>query len=51
MQICITDGQDKRFEALCIALDQYLNEIVGGEKQRKQYMQYNLLDGCIDYGE
>lgn len=48
MHIQITDGTDKRFQALCMALDEYLNEIVGGEKQREQYMKYNLLDDIHD---
>lgn len=48
MHIYITDGNDKKFETLCRALDQYLNELVGGEKQRSQYLQYNLLDDIHD---
>jgi hypothetical protein len=32
MPVIVTDGADKRFEELCRELDQYLNDIVGGEK-------------------
>jgi GNAT superfamily N-acetyltransferase len=48
MEIIFTDGKDERFVALCNELDEYLCSIVGGEKQRKQYSQYNSLDNIHD---
>jgi GNAT superfamily N-acetyltransferase len=48
MDLIFTDGNDKRFIALCHELDKYLNYIVGGEKQRAQYVQYNKLENIHD---
>lgn len=48
MRIVHTDGQDIDFIELCRLLDDYLNNIVGGEKQRSQYVQYNTLDDIHD---
>lgn len=48
MEIIFTDGSDNRFINLCRELDEYLNEVVGGEKQRKQYIQYNTLENIHD---
>ena len=48
MEIVYTNGQDKRFEALCESLDDYLNHAVGGEKQRSQYQPYNTLEKIHD---
>ncbi len=48
MEIIFTDGNDERFVDLCHELDEYLNFIVGGEKQRKQYTQYNTLEHIHD---
>ncbi len=48
MNIVDTNGEDKDFIILCQLLDDNLNEIVGGEKQRKQYNQYNKLDDIHD---
>ncbi|MCX7709926.1 MAG: GNAT family N-acetyltransferase [Clostridia bacterium] len=48
MEIVYTDGTNKDFIALCQMLDANLNEIVGGEKQRKQYAQYNTLKDIHD---
>ncbi len=42
--LVLTDGQDPRFATLCRELDQTLNTLVGGETQRKQYIQYNTLE-------
>ena len=36
------------FVLLCSLLDEYLNDIVGGEIQRSQYLQYNLTDNIHD---
>ncbi len=43
MELIFTDGKDERFINLCRELDDLLNEIVGGEKQRDKYNQYNTL--------
>lgn len=48
MQIVITNGNDERFIMLCKQLDDYLNEIVGGEKQRQEYVQLNSLQEIHD---
>lgn len=48
MEIIFTDGNDERFINLCHELDKYLNNIVGGEKQRKRYIQYNTLENIHD---
>lgn len=48
MKIVYTDGKNKDFIELCSLLDDNLNEIVGGEKQRKQYNQYNTLEKIHD---
>lgn len=46
--LLFTDGNDHRFVALCRELDDYLNGIVGGEKQREQYNPYNTLEDIHD---
>nr|WP_294488597.1 GNAT family N-acetyltransferase [uncultured Anaerosporobacter sp.] len=43
-----TDGCNIDFINLCNQLDDNLNEIVGGEKQRLQYIQYNSLADIHD---
>jgi GNAT superfamily N-acetyltransferase len=48
MKIVYTTGSDKNFVELCQMLDENLNEIVGGEQQRKEYVQYNLLNDIHD---
>lgn len=48
VKIVYTDGKDKDFIELCRLLDDNLNEIVGGEKQRVQYNQYNTLENIHD---
>lgn len=48
MIIRYTTGSDPDFESLCRLLDDDLNDAVGGEKQRTQYMQYNLLHDIKD---
>lgn len=48
MEVIITDGMDQRFIHLCHELDDYLNEIAGGKKQREQYEQYNTLEHIHD---
>ncbi|BAL01619.1 hypothetical protein OBV_44200 [Oscillibacter valericigenes Sjm18-20] len=48
MELIFTDGNNKRFIDLCHELDEYLNRIVGCEKQREQYIQYNELENIHD---
>jgi len=48
MKIVYTNGSNQDFCKLCNLLDDYLNEIVGGEIQRKHYNQYNLLHDIHD---
>lgn len=48
IEIVYTDGSDPRFVELCGELDEYLNYIVGGEKQRAQYNKYNTLSDIHD---
>lgn len=48
MNVLVTDGKDERFVLLCQELDVCLNELVGREKQRVQYVQYNTLDDIQD---
>ena len=43
MWIKYTNGENPDFVALCELLDENLNELVGGEKQRAEYVQYNNL--------
>lgn len=48
MKVIYTNGENKHFIGLCQLLDAYLNEIVGGEKQRTQYVKYNTLEDIHD---
>ena len=48
MEFIYTDGRNDDFVMLCHKLDEYLNEIIGGEKQRKEYVQYNALEDIHD---
>lgn len=48
MEYVWTDGQNADFQALCSMLDDFLNDAVGGEKQRAQYNQYNALADIHD---
>jgi len=48
MEFIYTNGTDERFIRLCEALDDSLNEIVGGKKQREQYNTYNTLEAIHD---
>ncbi len=43
-----TNGNNQDFIRLCQLLDESLNELVGGEEQRKEYNQYNKLDHIHD---
>ena len=48
MRFEYTDGGNKDFIELCYELDSFLNEIVGGEENRKEYVPYNKLDDIHD---
>ena len=48
MKFEYTDGQNKDFIELCHGLDEFLNELVGGEENRAEYIQYNKLDDIHD---
>lgn len=43
-----TDGYNKDFVALCHELDECLNDLVGGEENRAEYIQYNKLNDIHD---
>ncbi len=43
-----TSGNNQDFVRLCQMLDENLNELVGGEAQRKEYNQYNNLNHIHD---
>lgn len=48
MEQVYTNGKNKDFILLCRMLDDFLNEAVGGEKQREHYVQYNTLEDIHD---
>ncbi len=48
MRFVDTDGGSRDFIGLCRELDAYLNELVGGEENRAQYLPYNQLEGIHD---
>lgn len=48
MRFVDTDGSNQDFIRLCRELDAYLNELVGGEENRAQYLPYNQLAGIHD---
>ena len=48
MLLVYTNGRNDDFIKLCSELDHFLNEIVGGEKQRENYIQYNTLEEIDD---
>jgi GNAT superfamily N-acetyltransferase len=48
MKFEYTDGHNKDFIELCHRLDEFLNELVGGEENRAEYIQYNKLDDIHD---
>ena len=43
LQFKYVDGSDKDFIQLCHGLDDFLNNLVGGEENRAQDIPYNLL--------
>lgn len=48
MRFEYTDGQNKDFIELCHGLDHFLNELVGGEENRAEYVAYNTLEDIHD---
>lgn len=48
MRFLETDGTHSDFVGLCRELDDFLNDIVGGEKQRVQYTPLNALTDIHD---
>lgn len=48
MKLVYTDGTNADFIALCALLDGYLNEIAGGEVNRKQYIPHNVAEDIQD---
>lgn len=48
MEFLYTDGRNRDFIGLCHMLDDYLNEIAGGEENRAQYIPYNQLNDIHD---
>ena len=48
MRFEYTDGNNKDFIELCHGLDDFLNELVGGEENRAEYIPYNQLDDIHD---
>ena len=48
MHFKYTDGKDQDFIELCHGLDDFLNELVGGEENRADYIPYNQLDDMHD---
>lgn len=48
MRFEYTNGCNSDFIALCHSLDDFLNEIVGGEENRAVYIPYNRLDDIHD---
>lgn len=47
-ELLFTDSRDERFIALCRELDAHLNDMVGGETQRRQYDRYNAPESVTD---
>jgi GNAT superfamily N-acetyltransferase len=48
MKYLHTNGKNKDFIKLCNQLDNNLNDIAGGEENRKEYIQHNTLDDIHD---
>lgn len=48
MRFEYTDGKDENFIVLCHELDDFLNELVGGEENRTEYIPYNKPDDIHD---
>lgn len=48
MRYIYTDGRNSDFIELCHRLDDFLNELVGGEENRAEYIPYNQLEDIHD---
>ena len=48
MKFVYTNGGNPDFIELCHSLDNFLNELVGGEENRAEYIPYNQLDDIHD---
>lgn len=48
MRFVYTDGANSDFIELCHGLDNFLNKLVGGEENRKEYIPYNRIDDIHD---
>ncbi len=48
MRVEYTNGCNKDFIKLCHELDDFLNKLVGGEKNRSAYIPYNQLNDIHD---
>ncbi|WP_196601011.1 GNAT family N-acetyltransferase [Pectinatus frisingensis] len=48
MRFEYTDGRNEDFIGLCHSLDDFLNNLVGGEENRADYIPYNALDDIHD---
>lgn len=48
MRFEYTNGRNKDFIFLCHTLDDFLNEVAGGEENRAEYIPYNSLDDIHD---
>lgn len=48
MRFVYTDGGNYDFIELCHELDNFLNELVGGEENRSEYIPYNQLNDIHD---
>lgn len=48
MDYVYTNGRNEDFILLCGMLDDHLDDIVGGRKQREKYAQYNTLEDIND---
>lgn len=48
MRFIHTNGSNSDFIELCHDLDHFLNELVGGEENRAEYISYNQLDDIHD---
>ncbi len=48
MKLVYTNGRNADFIALCTLLDEYLNEIAGGEQNRAQYIPHNFTEDMDD---
>ena len=48
MKFEYTDGYNSDFILLCHELDEFLNQVAGGEENRIEYIRYNKLDDTYE---